>query len=107
MKKKTVILLVCIAVSVLGVATYCIVSGLYSKAADRSVPRILSDAFFITGGVLSGVGLISLSIHAGAFDINGRCSRLETGEKKEDPLRPALICGLVCLVCAVAMMFFA
>lgn len=79
--------------------------GLFRCSTAAQVNRVLSDAFFIIGGIATGVGVVSFCVKEGTFD---SLKRLYTGkeaepEKKRSWLGLLFVCGVV--MCAIGALF--
>ncbi len=98
--------------------------GLFDQTVAAGAFRILSDAFFVVGAVLTGAGLLVLFTNEGAFDMlafGGKTLvsmfRKDNGQKrttfydysmkraeKKVPFGFLLICGVIYLALAVVML---
>lgn len=63
--------IVCIFIGALICVLHGALNGLFSAVSVRDAFRILSDGCFVSGVLLSGVGLLSRMGSAGAYDIFG------------------------------------
>ena len=107
MKDRRIGFLVHLGITVASLAFCAFVTGILHCRSAHDVFKVLSDSFFITGGVFIGLGMISFAIREGVFDINGyrreRGAEIDSRPKRRW-FRTLTFFGLACLVLAIVFM---
>ena len=80
--------------------------GLFRCTAREQYYRVISDTFFVLGGITSGISLISFCVSKGLFDsLTGRHLKEDSEKKKRSWLKILGACGAVMLLIGVVFGF--
>ena len=119
--RKNLIYAASSAAAVLAIAA---LRGLFSPHSTPETLEILCDAFFITGVLLAGVGLLTFAASKGAYDIFSYAGKViimkfrpkedipkyydyvqEKNQSRKVWLKELTVCGAVCLAIAAILLF--
>lgn len=71
----------------------------------QNIQRILCDSFFIVGGILFGVGIVSFCWKSGVFSVGGTPEERKKASEGKKWLKTLTVCGVSCIVMAYALTF--